>query len=161
MIMRRVIANTVKSGFQIPCLAGKISLVIDEKTNVYPCEMLSSVGNLRELNYDMKKILNGQILKEAVTKIKNNNCYCTHECSYSTNILFNIPLMLTIIKIYLIFVIKNLFNFEAIFKNFEDLKYFKSKQNKQFYGQKGNLYSGRTFGVLKKSEKSHDPTVPF
>jgi hypothetical protein len=123
--------------------------------------MLSSVGNLRELNYDMKKILNGQILKEAVTKIKNNNCYCTHECSYSTNILFNIPLMLTIIKIYLIFVIKNLFNFEAIFKNFEDLKYFKSKQNKQFYGQKGNLYSGRTFGVLKKSEKSHDPTVPF
>ena len=75
MIMRRIIANTVKSGFQIPCLAGRTSIVIDEKTNVYPCEMLSAVGSLRESNYDMMKILNGQKNKDAVTKIKNQNCY--------------------------------------------------------------------------------------
>ena len=73
MIMRRVIANTTKSGYQIPCLAGQTSLVIDEKTNVYPCELLSSVGNLRDENYDMMKILNSQKLKDTVSKIKCNN----------------------------------------------------------------------------------------
>ena len=69
MIMRRLIANTVKFGYQIPCLAGKISLVIDEKTNVYPCEMLSSIGNLRDTNYDFTKILNSEKLKKVVNKI--------------------------------------------------------------------------------------------
>jgi hypothetical protein len=151
--MRRVIANTVKSGFQIPCLAGKISLVIDEKTNVYPCEMLSSVGNLRELNYDMKKILNGQILKEAVTKIKNNNCYCTHECSYSTNILFNIPLMLTIIKIYLIFVIKNLFNFEAILKILKILNILSLNKINNFMDKKVIYIRVEPLGFKKKVKK--------
>ena len=161
MIMRRVIANTVKSGFQIPCLAGKVSLVIDEKTNVYPCEMLSSVGNLREVNYDMTKILNGQKLKKAVEKIKNHNCYCTHECSYSTNILFNIPLMLTIFKTYITFLIKSFFKSKKIFKNFNDLKYQKINTNIDYFGQKGNLYEGQTFGVLKKDDKKDKPTVPF
>ena len=69
MIMRRVIANTTKSGYQIPCLAGQTSLVIDERTNVYPCELLSSVGNLREENYDMNKILGSEKLKSTVTKL--------------------------------------------------------------------------------------------
>ena len=62
-IMRRIISNTVKFGYQIPCLAGKISFVVDEKTNVYPCEMLSSLGNLRDNNYDFSKILDSEKLK--------------------------------------------------------------------------------------------------
>ena len=160
-IMRRVIANTVKFGYQIPCLAGKISLVVDEKTNVYPCEMLSSVGNLRENNYDFTKILNSEKLKNAVNKIKCSNCYCTHECSYSSNILFNIPLIFTIFSKYILYSLKRLMYSKKFFSSFDDLKYFKSNTGKGFRGQNGNLYEGRTFGKLDGSNKSKDPTVPF
>jgi len=160
-IMRRLIANTVKMGYQIPCLAGKISFVIDEKTNVYPCEMLSSVGNLRDQNYDFNKILTSEKLIQATKKIKCNNCFCTHECSYSTNILFNIPMLFTIIKYYFVFNIKKTFKSKHFFKKFEDLKYFNSNIKNGFYGQKGDLYSGETFGKLKVSEKKKNPTVPF
>ena len=158
-IMRRLIANTVKFGYQIPCLAGKISLVVDEKTNVYPCEMLSSVGNLRENNYDFSKILDSEKLKDVVNKIKCSNCFCTHECSYSSNILFNIPLIFTIFKQYILYTIRKLFNSKKFFNEFDDLKYFKSNKGKGFYGQQGNLYKGKNFGTA--SSKSKDPTVPF
>ena len=161
MIMRRVIANTVKFGYQIPCLAGKTSLVIDERTNVYPCEMLSSIGNLRDSNYNFMKILNSEKLKKVVNKIKCENCYCTHECSYSTNILFNILLIFTILKNYVLFSLKRLVNVKTIFKNFDDLKYFKSRKSKGFYGQQGNLYDGKTFGKIDASVKKKKPTIPF
>lgn len=160
-IMRRLIANTVKFGYQIPCLAGRISFVIDEKTNVYPCEMLSSVGNLRDNNYDFNKILESERLKTAVNKISCNNCFCTHECAYSTNILFNIPLMISIFKYYLLFSIKKILNVKYFFKKFDDLKYFTFSRKNSFYGQKGNLYEGTTFGKVKETDKKENPTIPF
>jgi radical SAM protein with 4Fe4S-binding SPASM domain len=160
-IMRRLIANTVKFGYQIPCLAGKVSLVVDEKTNVYPCEMLSSIGNLREKNYDFSKILDSEKLKTVVNKIKCSNCFCTHECSYSSNILFNIPLIFTIFKQYIFYCFKKLFKYEKFFKEFDDLKYYKSNKKNGFYGQKGDLYKGTNFGTLNEANKTKDPTVPF
>ncbi len=160
-IMRRVIANTVKFGYQIPCLAGKISLVVDEKTNVYPCEMLSSVGNLRDNNYDFSKILDSEKLKDVVNKIKCSNCFCTHECSYSSNILFNIPLIFTIFKQYILYSFRKLFNSKKFYEEFDDLKYYKSNKKNGFYGQKGDLYDGKNFGTLNDSNKTKDPTVPF
>ena len=48
-----------------------------------------------------------------------------------------------------------------LFKDFDDLKYFKSKEGKGFYGQQGNLYEGRKFGIVNESSKRKDPTVPF
>ena len=162
MIMRRVIANTVKFGYQIPCLAGKTSLVIDEKANVYPCEMLSSIGNLRENNYNFQTILKSEKLKKAVDNIKCSNCYCTHECSYSTNILFNIPMIFVILRIYILFVLKSFFGFKNIYKKFDDLKYSSNLTTKKsYFGQKGDLYSGRTFGILDDAEKKKKPTIPF
>ena len=75
MIMRRVIANTSKSGYQIPCLAGQTSLVIDERTNVYPCELLSSVGNLRNENDSLIKESKRSAILVYVSNIINNFCY--------------------------------------------------------------------------------------
>ena len=161
MIMRRVIANTVKSGYQIPCLAGKTSLVVDERTNVYPCELLGSVGNLRNENYDMMKILNSKKLKDSVSKIQCSNCFCTHECTYSTNILFNKSLLITIFKTYLVFLTKSFLRAEHIFRSFDDLNYNKKIEKIHYSGQKGNLYDGRTFGTLQEQEKNNKPTVPF
>ena len=160
-IMRRLIANTVKFGYQIPCLAGKISLVVDERTNVYPCEMLSAVGNLRDNDYDMNKILNSQKCKDAITKIKCSNCFCTHECAYTSNILFNIPLVLTIFKHYIFYSLKKIFSSKTYFNKFDDLTYPSSRSGKGFYGQKGDLYKGENFGALNEEQKRKNPTVPF
>jgi len=152
MVMRRIIANTAKSGFQIPCLAGRISLVIDEHANVYPCEMLASVGSLRENDYDIKKILKGGVLQEAIKKIKEEHCYCTHECSYSTNILFNYHLWLTILKCYAQFKFKRLTQARFLFNSFDDLKLpVSSAVISQHDGQEKKLYEGRTFGVVTKA----------
>lgn len=162
MIMRRVIAKTVERGFQIPCLAGKVSLVIDEKLNVYPCEMLSSVGNLRQTDYDLSTILNGPVLREAVAKIKSQNCFCTHECSYSTNVLFNYRLWLTIVRRYIEFRFKRGNGAEKMFKEFEDLVLPAARPGKQFAGQSGTLYKGgKVFGIAAEEEKTYNPARPF
>ncbi len=161
MIMRRLIAKTVKSGFQIGCLAGQISLVIDEKTNVYPCEMLSAIGNLREVNYDMSKILKGSRLEEAVKKIKEEHCFCTHECFYSTNILFNYRMWLVIMRRYLEFKVKRLRGVQKLFDSFEDLKLPEPHVRRQFYGQQGTLYEGKVFGLTTDSERTYKPARPF
>jgi len=61
----------------LPCYAGEMGLVIDELGNVKPCELLDwNLGNLRELDYDFRKIK----LTDAQRDELRNRCYCTHEC---------------------------------------------------------------------------------
>ena len=50
---------------------------------------------------------------------------------------------------------------KEILSSVQYIKNQKINTNIDYYGQKGNLYSGQTFGVLKDNEKSNDPTVPF
>ena len=69
--------------------------------------------------------------------------------------------MITIFKTYFRFIIKNLFKSNKLFQNFDDLVYKKKKIKKQYFGQRGDLYQGRTFGILRKDEKTNKPTVPF
>jgi len=160
MLMRRVIARTVMSGWQIPCFAGKISLVIDEKANVYPCEMLPAVGNLRETNYELKKILSGTSLANAVERIRSERCFCTHECAYSTNVLFNPRLWPIMAFSYGKLWLKRLMRSES-FGSFDDLKIPITRISRQYNGQKGELYAGKSFGRLDPEEKIYTPTRPF
>ena len=95
ILMHRLVTRTYLDGFQIPCKAGQLNAVIYSNGDVYPCEMLTNarVGNLREANYDFKKLWGSEMLKETVGKIKKNKCFCTHECHLPINILFS-PKML-------------------------------------------------------------------
>jgi len=75
----------------LPCYAGRLSLVITETGDIYPCENFSKkmlLGNLREEGYNLKKIINSPRAHEIISFIKKG-CYCTHECYLMMSILFN------------------------------------------------------------------------
>ncbi len=85
----------------IPCYAGRLNLVLSESGDVYPCEILtSSFGNVREFEYDIRKVLRSGNARRVNASIMNNECYCTHECYFMTNILFNPRLAPALLKEY-------------------------------------------------------------
>ncbi|GMR18844.1 MAG: hypothetical protein BMS9Abin33_1290 [Gammaproteobacteria bacterium] len=91
ILQRRLIHQTlVDQQRLIPCYAGRLNLVLTETGDVYPCEILStSFGNVRDYDYNMKEIVRSERAKPVLDSIFNNRCYCTHECYFITNILFN------------------------------------------------------------------------
>lgn len=70
----------------ISCNAGKISCVIDANGDVYFCELLKKVGNLKDYNWEFKRLwydFEAQQLRERV-----QSCHCTHECFHTKNLTF-------------------------------------------------------------------------
>ncbi len=105
IIQHRLIYRTVQDRKRIiPCYAGRLNLVIKESGDVYPCEILSeSFGNVRNHEYDVGSVMNSGKAGQVLDSIRGNRCYCTHECYYMTNILFNPRLYPAIAKEYLRF----------------------------------------------------------
>jgi len=91
ILQREFIYKTLKEKRQvIPCLAGRLNLVITEDGDVYPCETFSlKLGNLREYNHDLKSLVHSVEARSIIESISAGECYCTHECYMMTNILFN------------------------------------------------------------------------
>jgi len=74
----------------IPCLAGRRLVIISEKGDVFPCEILNAkMGNLREADYDIRKIICSAQAKKILSEIRNKQCYCTFECAIITSLIFN------------------------------------------------------------------------
>jgi len=92
----RHIYKTIKTGdFIAPCQAGYLNAVIDELGKVYPCEILGHpMGDLREENYDFKKIWRGYQAEQLRKRIYEEKCTCTHETNASINTSFNLPMLL-------------------------------------------------------------------
>jgi radical SAM protein with 4Fe4S-binding SPASM domain len=98
-LMHKIILKTVENKRQIiDCYACRTSAVIDEVGNVYPCEMLQKIGNLRENNYNFKEIWLSDNAKKIRDDIRNKKCFCTHECFISNSILSNIRMMPILLK---------------------------------------------------------------
>lgn len=74
----------------IPCYAGNVNGLIDAYGKVYFCEFLKSVGDLRGVNYDFKKIWFAEKANKERAFVKNKKCYCYHPCVQITNIMFNL-----------------------------------------------------------------------
>ncbi len=91
LVQRRLIYETVRQGRrQLPCFAGRLALVMNEVGDVFPCEILDQqMGNIREAGYDMMKIYRSSPADAVRAQISNSRCYCSHECYFVTNILFN------------------------------------------------------------------------
>lgn len=74
----------------LDCVAGKKLIVMSEEGNVYPCELLSKkIGNIREYNYDIGKLLKSKNAKEIRQFIKKTRCYCSWECGIMNSLFFN------------------------------------------------------------------------
>lgn len=103
ILQRRLINRTMLDQKRIiPCYAGRLNLVLSESGNVYPCEILEETfGNVRDYDYDMEKVLQSDSAKKIIGSIMDNKCYCTHECYFMTNILFNPKLYPALAREYL------------------------------------------------------------
>jgi MoaA/NifB/PqqE/SkfB family radical SAM enzyme len=79
---------------QMPCYAGNLTGVLRSNGDVFPCELLGEkFGNIREWDYDFKKLWLSEKADRIRSQIKESRCFCTHENFITNNILFN-PLML-------------------------------------------------------------------
>lgn len=103
ILQRRLIHRTVQEKKRlIPCYAGRLNLVLLENGDVYPCEILAkSFGNVKDHGYDVGRLLCSGKAKEVNNSIRSNQCYCTHECYFMTNILFNPKLYPMLFREYL------------------------------------------------------------
>ncbi|WP_456474772.1 radical SAM/SPASM domain-containing protein [Candidatus Pyrohabitans sp.] len=103
ILQRRLIYRTAVEGRRlIPCYAGVLNLVVTERGDVYPCELLNRrMGNLREYGYSMERLLSSREAKRVVEEIESEACHCTHECYFITNILFNPRLYPALFREYL------------------------------------------------------------
>ncbi len=103
LIGRRLMVKTAReNSFQIPCYAGNLTGVIRSNGEVYPCELLNhKIGNLRENNYNFKELWQSESVKNIRREIKENKCFCTHECFITNNILFNPKMLPKVLKEYI------------------------------------------------------------
>ena len=103
ILQRRLIHRTMTEQKWItPCYAGRLNLVLGETGEVFPCELIAEAfGNVREQGYDLRRVARSERARNALRAIKQNKCYCTHECYFMTNILFNPRLYPALLKEYL------------------------------------------------------------
>jgi radical SAM protein with 4Fe4S-binding SPASM domain len=103
ILQRRMIYETMVQKRQlIPCYAGRLTLVLTESGDAYPCESFTmKLGNVRDNGYDIHKILKKTGNQNIINSIRDNGCFCTHECYLMTNILFNPRLYPKLLKEYL------------------------------------------------------------
>ena len=103
LLQRRLIYRTMLEQKRIiPCYAGRLNLVITETGEVKPCEILvDSFGNVRDFSYDIGKVVLSERANEIRQFIKKGRCFCTHECYFMTNILFNPGLYPALAREYL------------------------------------------------------------
>jgi hypothetical protein len=91
LVGRRVQLKLLRENqFQIPCYAANLMGVIKSNGDVMACELRDDkLGNIREFDYDFRKLWLNDRAKAISKDIIENKCFCTHECFMSTNILFN------------------------------------------------------------------------
>jgi MoaA/NifB/PqqE/SkfB family radical SAM enzyme len=103
IVQRRLIHRTMAERmWLLSCYAGRLNLVLEEGGDVFPCEVRKeSFGNVRDYGYDMRKVVRSEKAAKVNASIGNKECFCTHECYYMTNILFNPRLYPSLLKEYL------------------------------------------------------------
>jgi MoaA/NifB/PqqE/SkfB family radical SAM enzyme len=88
--MHGLIAKTQETQqAQMTCYAGTAGAVIYDEGTVSSCENLAPIGNLREYDWDFKKLWVSPAMKERRKKAADG-CFCTHESnSYYPSLPFN------------------------------------------------------------------------
>lgn len=87
-----IVKKTLREKKQIiPCYAGYTSGHIAPNGDVWMCCIKADpIGNLRDSNYDLKKLWFGERAKDIRKSIKNGDCYCTLANASYTNMLCDI-----------------------------------------------------------------------
>ena len=102
IIQRGLIHRTVQERRRLlNCYAGRLNVVLTETGELFPCEILTkSFGNIREHGLDIGRALSTTRASQIIRSIAKKECYCTHECYFMTNILFNPRLYPALLREY-------------------------------------------------------------
>ncbi|MFQ5591295.1 MAG: radical SAM protein [Phycisphaerae bacterium] len=74
----------------VPCVAGRKLIIINEKGEVLPCEILNErLGSLHDHAYDVRRLLASPQAKGVVQWIRDTRCHCTFECALATSVIFH------------------------------------------------------------------------
>ena len=88
-LVKRVLAEETQI---IPCFAGWASAQIYANGEVWPCCVRAeSMGNLRDADYDLKRIWFSPKADRIRASIRNNECHCPLANAGYTNMLMHIP----------------------------------------------------------------------
>ncbi|MFH1618284.1 MAG: radical SAM protein [bacterium] len=91
LAQEKVLENLETGRRNFECYAIKKMTVIDDLGEVKVCEMLSvSLGNLRDADYDIKKIATSVFADAEYGKIRRHECNCVWECAVRTGIICNL-----------------------------------------------------------------------
>ncbi len=103
ILQRRLIYDTeTEKRQQLECYAGRLNLVLTETGDLYPCESFTmKMGNVRDNAYDIRRILRSSHAREILASIRDEGCFCSHECYLMTNILFNVRMYPRLFREYL------------------------------------------------------------
>jgi radical SAM protein with 4Fe4S-binding SPASM domain len=87
----QILTTTRQNRYLSPCYSGALSAVMYSDGEVYPCEILEDerIGNIREFQYDFRAMWTSERAQKLRQWIGESKCFCTHECAWTTNILFN------------------------------------------------------------------------
>ena len=80
--------ETIKNKTQVvPCAGGDEFISIDYEGNIYPCEILEPIANVRDIDYNLNSLVGNSEWADALLSIKRKECHCTHFCwlGYSLN----------------------------------------------------------------------------
>jgi MoaA/NifB/PqqE/SkfB family radical SAM enzyme len=83
----------------IPCYAGKVNAVLYSEGNVGFCEMLECVGNMKDFDFDFKRLWRSEKAREMRRFIAETKCHCYHPCYVLTNLLFNGKELMKLLKV--------------------------------------------------------------
>jgi MoaA/NifB/PqqE/SkfB family radical SAM enzyme len=88
--------------FQTPCYAGTTNCVIYSNAEVHACEIRNDLcfGNLKDYDYDLKKLLSTPKNRKKIKDIRESKCFCTFECQQASNVAFNPKQLLVVILIW-------------------------------------------------------------
>lgn len=94
--------------FTQTCSSGKMRVVISPSGDVYPCEKLGYpnlhdmhewlIGNVRDFDYNLNALVNGEPAKKSYEKICGENCHCDHNIDQSLNLLSDSKYRMKLIK---------------------------------------------------------------
>lgn len=97
LIREKITMYYKNNSYCVKCLSGKLRIVLSPDGYVYPCENLGypeginqdewEMGNIRDFDYNIHKLLNGEKAKNIRKRIIDNKCHCHHGVDMSINYL--------------------------------------------------------------------------
>lgn len=91
---KKIIEKAVRNpslGRTFKCYGAKKFALLDDEGEVFACEHLleKKLGNVRDNDYSIQKVIDGKLGQEMQESIKNKECDCIWDCAINTSHVFN------------------------------------------------------------------------